>query len=70
MMQRLLKTDVDAPRALRCFGRKDTVGMIVDRQVIFDTLCRVAIDDPTIESQMEAVEALACYISHAEAMLF
>jgi len=74
IMQRLLEKDGDAvvrrraARALRCFGRKDTVGMIVDRQGIVDALCRVATDDPTIEVQVEAVEALACYVSQAEAM--
>jgi len=74
IMQRLLEKDSDAivrrraARALRCFGRKDTVGMIVDRQEIVESLSRVAMGDPTIEAQVEAVEALACYISHAETM--
>jgi hypothetical protein len=56
-------------RALRCFWRRDSVGMMVDCQGIVDSLCRVAMNDTTIEAQVELVEALACYVSHAQAML-
>ncbi len=59
-----------AARALRCFGRKETVEMIVhgDCHDIVDSLCKVAMNDTSIEAQIEAIEALACYISHAHEM--
>lgn len=73
-MQRLVEEEEDsvirrrAARALRCFGRKDTVEMIVDRQGIVESLCGVAMNDPSIEAQVEAIEALAAFVSHAHAL--
>jgi len=57
-----------AARALRCFGRKETIEMIVDCRGIVDTLCNVAMHDASTEAKIEAIEALACYISHANEM--
>lgn len=74
IMQKLVEEEEDsiirrrAARALRCFGRKETVEMIVDCRNIVDSLCNVAMKDTSIEAQIEAIEALACYISHAHEM--
>jgi len=74
IMQRLVLEEEDsiirrrAARALRCFGRKETVEMIVDCRGIVDSLCNVAMKDSSVEAQIEAIEALACYISHANEM--
>ena len=74
IMQRLVEEENDsiirrrAARALRCFGRKETVDMIVDCRGIVDSLCKVAMEDPSVEAQIEAIEALACYTSHASEM--
>ena len=73
-MQRLVEEEEDsvirrrAARALRCFGRKDTVEMIVDRRGIVESLCGVAMNDPSVEAQIEAIEALAAFVSHAHAL--
>ncbi len=73
-MQRLVEEEEDsvirrqAARALRCFGRKDTVEMIVDRRGIVEALCGVAMNDPSVEAQIEAIEALAAFVSHAHAL--
>jgi len=74
IMKRLVETEEDsiirrrAARALRCFGRKETVEMIVDCRGIVDTLCNAAMNDTSVEAKIEAIEALACYISHANEM--
>mmetsp|Transcript_28408 Transcript_28408/g.43506 ORF Transcript_28408/g.43506 Transcript_28408/m.43506 type:complete len:594 (+) Transcript_28408:178-1959(+) len=74
IMRRLVEEEEDAiirrraARALRCFGRKETVEMIVDCKDIVNSLCKVAMQDKSIEAQIEAIEALACYISHAHEM--
>lgn len=72
IMRRLIENECDAvirrraARALRCFGRKDTIDMLADRVGIINSLCVVAKDDPSVEAKIEAIEALACYISHAQ----
>ena len=74
IMQQLVEEEDDsiirrrAARALRCFGRKDPVEMIVACRNIVDSLCKVVKNDPSIKAQIEAIEALACYISHAHEM--
>ena len=74
IMKRLVEEDSDpvvrrrAARALRSFGRRDTVEMIVDSRGIVDALCRVAMNDSNVETQVEAIEALACYVTHTHGM--
>jgi hypothetical protein len=74
MMQRLVEEEDDsvirrrAARALRCFGRKDTVELIVNRKGIVESLCGVAMNDPSVEAKIEAIEALATFVSHAHAV--
>lgn len=73
-MKRLVETEEDsiirrrAARALRCFGRKETVDIIIDCRGIVDTLCNAAMRDTSVEARIEAIEALACYVSHANEM--
>ena len=72
IMRRLVENEFDAVirrravRALRCFGRKDIIDMLADRLGIINSLCVVAKGDPSVEAKIEAIEALACYISHAQ----
>ena len=71
ILKRLVEEDDDAvirrraARALRCFGREETVGMIVDTNGIVESLCAAAMNDPSVEAQIEAIEALATFVSHA-----
>ena len=74
IMKRLVEEDSDpvvrqrAARALRYFGRRDTVEMIVNYRGIIDALCRVGMNDSSVETQVEAIGALACYVKHAHGM--
>ena len=63
IMRRLVENEFDAVirrravRALRCFGRKDTIDMLADRLGIINSLCVVAKGDPSVEAKIEAIEA-------------
>ena len=74
IMQRLVEEEEDsvirrrAARALRCFGRRETVGMIVDQRGIVQSLCTAAMNDPSVEAQIEAIEALSTFVSHTHVL--
>ena len=74
IMTTLVERDEDcvirrrAARILRSFGQRDAIKVLGDYQGIIDTLCRVAIEDSNTDTQVEAIEALSCYISNINEM--